>query len=320
MLKKRKNLKLPGVGVSITVEERYARMVRKSVAYRYLVRPALNLARGGRTNGHAPEKQPLTKPELKTKKIDIASLSSPEARAIAERANQIDWYHTIDLPHGVTTPGFVDHRKQIQFYGLPEDMSGMRALDIATYDGFLAFEMERRGAEVVAIDVPTWRDIDMPMRWKERKGAELDVATGDGFRLAKELLGSNVDRLEINVYDLVPEDAGTFDVVMISDLLQHLRDPLKALEKAYLVTRPEGYTIVAEVYSPSLEDFDGAPLTLHGGYHGYAWSVFSTATLKLMMDLAGYGRVDEVSRFALKHRNAGDAQKIILRGYPRRRD
>jgi hypothetical protein len=57
-----------------------------------------------------------------------------------------------------------------------------------------------------------------------------------------------------------------------------------------------------------------------GGYHGYAWAVFSTHALKLMMDMAGYEPVEETARFPLKHRNAGDAQKVILKGRPRRRD
>src|SRR5262245_18806240 len=53
----------------------------------------------------------------------------------------IDWYHTIDLGNGVVTPGFLDHRAQVQLYGLPESLKGMRCLDAATCDGFWAFEM-----------------------------------------------------------------------------------------------------------------------------------------------------------------------------------
>jgi len=32
-------------------------------------------------------------------------------------------------------------------------MTGLRVLDVGTYDGFFAFECERRGADVVAIDI-----------------------------------------------------------------------------------------------------------------------------------------------------------------------
>ncbi len=41
----------------------------------------------------------------------------------------------------------------------------MRALDVATFDGFWAFEMERRGAsEIVAIDLDCADKLDLPPR------------------------------------------------------------------------------------------------------------------------------------------------------------
>lgn len=72
-------------------------------------------------------------------------------RAIAE--NPV-WYHTIELAPGIATPGQVDMREAAA-RALPADLSGRRALDVGTFDGFWAYEMERRGADVVAIDVET---------------------------------------------------------------------------------------------------------------------------------------------------------------------
>jgi hypothetical protein len=51
------------------------------------------------------------------------------------------------------TEGLFDLRPYVERYGLPERMDGMRALEAGTWDGFWAFEMERRGAEVVALDL-----------------------------------------------------------------------------------------------------------------------------------------------------------------------
>ncbi|MFH4351513.1 hypothetical protein WAJ70_20705, partial [Acinetobacter baumannii] len=63
------------------------------------------------------------------------------------------WYHTIDVVPGVTTPGWFDLRPVVDLLPWP-DVRGKRCLDIGTYDGYLAFELERRGAsEVVAVDV-----------------------------------------------------------------------------------------------------------------------------------------------------------------------
>src|SRR5579862_4659707 len=64
------------------------------------------------------------------------------------------WYHTLELGHGVVTPGWFDTRPAVCAVRFPASLAGVRCLDVATFDGFWAFEMERRGAaEVVAIDL-----------------------------------------------------------------------------------------------------------------------------------------------------------------------
>ena len=63
------------------------------------------------------------------------------------------WYHTLELAPGVVTPGWFDLRPIVSLLPWP-DVRGKRCLDVGTYDGFLAFELERRGAaEVVATDI-----------------------------------------------------------------------------------------------------------------------------------------------------------------------
>jgi tRNA (mo5U34)-methyltransferase len=149
---------------------------------------------------------------------------------LPERASQLGWYHTLELAPGVVTDGWFDLRPYVGRYGLPERMDGMRALEIGTWDGFWAFEMERRGAsEVVAIDLDDERELDWPPR--RRPASFPERARGDGFRLAKEVLGSNVERVVCNIYDADPADLGTFDVVFCGMVLLHLRDQMLALER-----------------------------------------------------------------------------------------
>ena len=63
------------------------------------------------------------------------------------------WYHTLELGDGIATEAMFDHRPVLHRYPMPDDLSGLRCLDVGTMDGFWAFEMERRGASsVVAID------------------------------------------------------------------------------------------------------------------------------------------------------------------------
>ncbi len=157
------------------------------------------------------------------------------------------WYHTLDL-HGTETPGWFDLRPIVDRMPWP-DVQGKRCLDVGTYDGFLAFEMERRGAaEVVAVDIADHDQWDWPPDLRAEGGTALAKLAGPekgaGFRVAHEILESSVTRHEISIYDLDPDRLGTFDVVVCGSLLLHLRDPLRALEAVRTVT--EGVFLSSE--------------------------------------------------------------------------
>ena len=152
-----------------------------------------------------------------------------------EAVARIPWYHTLELPGGVTTAGWVDCRPVRDRVLLPADMSGMRALDVGTWDGFWAFEMERRGAEVVTVDIPDPAQWDWPPRMylgeadAQRREQIASTNLGEGYRLAHELIGSSVVQERVSVYDLDPEQLGTYDIVVVGSILLHLRDPVAAL-------------------------------------------------------------------------------------------
>ena len=220
------------------------------------------------------------------------------------------WYHTIELAPGVLTPGHVDHR-WLAGKLLPDDLSGRRALDIGTFDGFWAFEMERRGAEVVAIDVETIDAAEWPplnrerlLRESEAHGLEL----GRGFRLAKELLGSNAERVICGVYDLTPEAiGGPVDFIFEGALLQHLRDPVRALERARNTLRPDGRMLVWEVIS--LLDTMRAPRRPLARFSpilsDFTWWMPNYAALHSMPRAAGFKNVKRVGLHRSKGLNPG---------------
>jgi tRNA (mo5U34)-methyltransferase len=137
------------------------------------------------------------------------------------------WYHQIELAPGVVTPGVNDSQSQLNnlnALGLPSDCSQLRVLDIGCSDGFFSFEMERRGATVVAVDY-----------------TRPDVT---GFSVASQILGSNVVHIVENVYDLSPEKYGLFDLVLFLGVLYHLRNPMLALDRIRRVTKVDGLLFV----------------------------------------------------------------------------
>lgn len=158
--------------------------------------------------------------------------SGAEARALVESVPL--WYHVLELGPDLVTPGWFDLRPIVELLPWP-DVRGKRCLDVGPWDGFLSFELERRGAaEVVAVDIGDVAEWDWPLR--NRRSGPLAVSgggettTGRGFEVAKRLLDSKVERRVLSVYELGPDAVGTFDVVVCGSLLLHLKNPIGALE------------------------------------------------------------------------------------------
>ncbi len=236
---------------------------------------------------------------------DVGSLTNLETRV-----KEINWYHTLDLGGGVRTHGVFDHRAILDDYPVPSRLDGLRVLDVATFDGYWAFEMERRGAsEVVALDVSCARELDLPRKQRTAMtDAQLDAPFGRGFSLAHEAYGSKVKRIEMSVYDLSAKQLGTFDLVHTGSLLLHLKNPVLALERIREVSG--GQAVFTDCYNRKL------PFNLMrylGGGDNCAWWGMSLACLTQMIEDAGYERVELKKKFILKHSSTG--QRVAHASY-----
>jgi tRNA (mo5U34)-methyltransferase len=210
-----------------------------------------------------------------------------------------EWYHTLELAPGVVTPGWFDTRRLAGQLPWP-DLAGRRCLDVGTFDGFWAFEMERRGAgEVVAVDL-----LD-PRRWDWPAGAAPDTVEaigsrkghGEGFEIAARALGSAVTRTERSVYDLSPATEGQFDVVYVGSLLLHLRDPLRALTAVRSVVRPGGEILLVDAVDlPLTLAFPRLPLATLDGVGRPWWWKPNLAGLSRLVSTSGFTLVGRPSR------------------------
>jgi tRNA (mo5U34)-methyltransferase len=132
------------------------------------------------------------------------------------------WYHSIELPDGNVIQGMigVDALKQrLAAFPIPADLTGKRVLDVGAWTGWCSFEMERRGAQVVAVDCVEFEE----------------------FREAHRMLGSQVDYRILDVDELTPESVGLFDYVLFFGVLYHLRNPLLGLEKICAITKDTAF-------------------------------------------------------------------------------
>ena len=185
------------------------------------------------------------------------------------------WWHSFELPGGESIQGvntLESLKNRIAQFPIPENLRGKRVLDVGAWDGWFSFEMERRGAEVVAIDC-----------WDNPRFREIHSA----YR-------SRVDYRVMDVMDVSRETVGRFDIVLFFGVLYHLKHPLMALEKICAIT-----TDFAAVDSYILRDnFDAHATPLLEFYEtdemeGRAdnWCAPNLACLMAMCRTAGFARV-----------------------------
>jgi len=223
-----------------------------------------------------------------------------DAREIREQVERIRWFHSIDLGHGIVTPGRDDSRRKLAQVGMPESLEGRAVLDIGAWDGFFSFEAERRGAHrVLAVDSFCWSGDG----W----------GTQDGFRLAHRVLGSQVEDREMEVMDLSPGDIGTFDVVLFLGVLYHLKNPQAALERVAGVARDllilETHVDLLHVGSPAVAFYPGAELD----DDPTNWCGPNPAALEWMLREVGFREIRVAYRSPVAWR-AGRAAKLAVRG------
>jgi 2-polyprenyl-3-methyl-5-hydroxy-6-metoxy-1,4-benzoquinol methylase len=226
--------------------------------------------------------------------------SAPDLQAEVER---YPWYHTLELGDGIVTKGMFDHRPVLGHYPIPEDLSGKRCLDVATMDGFWAFEMERRGAaSVTALDLEDPEQLDWPAALRTDHDKSMDETKADRFALARSALGSNVERVLMSAYDLSPE-LGTFDFVFCGDLLLHLKDPITPVENIRSVCT--GSAVIVNVIK-KFRFYEGRPMAELDGIDVFQWWLTNLEGLVRIVRAAGFARVEPSETFEVPFTSGGD--------------
>ena len=147
-------------------------------------------------------------------------MNPEEQQALRERVNALRWFHQIDFGDGIVSPGVTaigQLRKQADIY-FGDNLGGKSVLDIGCWDGYYSIEAVRRGAgRVLATDHFAWSEQCWGMR--------------ESFELARKHLAPAIEVTDVDVADLTVERVGTFDIVLFSGVLYHMRHPLLMLER-----------------------------------------------------------------------------------------
>ncbi|MCA1692019.1 MAG: tRNA 5-methoxyuridine(34)/uridine 5-oxyacetic acid(34) synthase CmoB, partial [Actinobacteria bacterium] len=188
------------------------------------------------------------------------------------------WWHSIDLGDGVLSNGQKTAAELGTIWDalqLP-DLAGKSVLDVGAWDGYFSFRAEDEGAaRVVALDHYVW-SVDLAGQeryWQECRAqgtvpapshtvADLwhpDALPGKaGFDAAHRARASRVESVVGDFMTMDLNRLGTFDVVLLLDVLGHVRHPILALERLREIT---GDLLVVETESVAIPGFE---------HHGFA--------------------------------------------------
>lgn len=142
----------------------------------------------------------------------------PAPTSLREQISSLGpWFHNLHLPDGSQT--FPEHpfgdfpafKWQHLAQAIPADLHSWSVLDIGCNAGFYSFEMARRGARVLGVDVE-------PLYVRQARWA----ARQFGFE-------QQVDFIEGDVYHLIHSPA-QYDLVWFTGVFYHLRYPTLALD------------------------------------------------------------------------------------------
>lgn len=205
-------------------------------------------------------------------------------KSVTPTLDQCYFYHSLDLPSGVVN-GDWDLRSRFRQYIGNVDLRDRTVLDVGTASGFLSFEAEKAGAKSV-----TSFDSDSAENWQVAPDEIVDrdyfQKMRNGYVFAHRSFKSSAKCVLGNVYQVdtaVPQH----DIVIVAQILVHLRDPLTALEAA--ASRAKEQIIVVERITDTEE-----PTALYlGGRARYAWwhlsrGIYRTWLAKLGFDITSH--------------------------------
>jgi tRNA (mo5U34)-methyltransferase len=229
------------------------------------------------------------------------------AAELQAQADQLQWYHSIDLGNGVVTKGIGVQETGTEILPTVQDRS---VLDIGAWDGKFSFLAERLGAaRVVALDHYAW-GVDFQARgayWNEciEKGILPDQSRDEtdfwqpdlpgrrGFDFAKAALGSKVEPVVANFQTVDLDTLGQFDVVLYLGVLYHMKEPLTSLERVRAVTKEVAVIETEAVHLSGLEH--EVLLQFHAGMSlriDYGnWYVPTMPALRNLCLAAGFSQV-----------------------------
>jgi len=139
----------------------------------------------------------------------------------------------MDIPRIGPVPGSWDLRGRFSDYVGGIEVRHKTLLDVGTASGFLTFESELRGARVTSFDAESPEQMDY-MAFSDHNRGDILRRTKNSYWFAHHYFKSRARVVHGNIRNLsaiVPIS----DIVLLGQILVHVRDPLEIIRQASLV-------------------------------------------------------------------------------------
>jgi len=255
--------------------------------------------------------------KLRSKRDPQAELYSKPWKV--ESVDQCRFYHSMDLPGYGEVAGDWDLRPTIEEYFGGVDFQGKRAFDVGTASGFLTFEMEKRGADVVSFDIgenETWDVVphsDLSLEREKLKRSNSRGPLLSSYWFAHAAHGSKAKAYYGNIYDH-PYELGDFDVVLMGTVLSHLRDPFMAIESAGKLVPVGGKIIIVDGFIDTDTPIQLLMPTTENKAR-FAWWRSSKGMMTRMLSVLGFGAPEMTPCEHLQLIGYEEPHKMLLMTY-----
>jgi SAM-dependent methyltransferase len=228
---------------------------------------------------------------------------------------QGEWYHTLDYKNS-SSNGTFDYRNLIKNLNFPsmdgksvldvgcsdgffskyflEDLSAkfVQGVDINKYDGSVAFEVLNSYKDVFEEKYENHDDFT-PLK---KSYGELGLINSNKFLLLKKIFNLNMDYSFGSIYDL--SDFEIHDITFCGSLLEHLRDPITAIEQLFFKTGDYCIIDVSNSFNYKLP-FINKPFLKYTGSGGNFYH-YSDNAISLMMKNIGFKKVSILKKYKIK--------------------
>jgi len=148
----------------------------------------------------------------------------------------------------------------------------LRILDAGCGNGYMAAELAKLGHEVTGMDI-----------------AE------DGISIAQRHY-PDVQFYVRSIYDNLEEITQDIDVVVSTEVIEHLYDPQRFLKRAFVIIKPGGWIILTTPYHGYLKNLALSIFNKWDKHHTVDWEgghikFFSERTLSKMLESVGFSEI-----------------------------